>query len=124
MSAASPETASAPRRAAETAGGVASAPLARSMGALGAVPLPLLLAGLAVAIVASVVVSVGIGAVPIPAGEVARILLHDLTNGLLGGRADWSPTDEEIVWSFRAPRVLLAVVVGAGLAVGLPRHHP
>jgi len=117
MSAASPETTAAPRRAAETTGGVASAPLARSMGALGAVPLPLLFAGLAVAIVASVVVSVGIGAVPIPAGEVARILLHDLTNGLLGGRADWSPTDEEIVWSFRAPRVLLAVVVGAGLAV-------
>ncbi len=116
MSTASPETTAA-RGAAETTGGLASTPLARSMGALGAVPLPLLLAGLAVAIVASVVVSVGIGAVPIPAGEVARILLHDLTNGLLGGRADWSPTDEEIVWSFRAPRVLLAVVVGAGLSV-------
>ncbi len=118
MSAASPKTTSASRRrAGRTSGGLASAPLARSLGALGAVPLPLLLAGLAVAIALSVVVSVGIGAVPIPAGEVARILLHNLTNGLLGGRADWSPTDEEIVWSFRAPRVLLAVVVGAGLSV-------
>lgn len=90
---------------------------ARSMGLLGVVPLGVLLLALLALIVVSVVVSVGIGAVPIPAGEVARILLHDLTNGLLGGRVDWSPTAEEIVWTFRAPRVLLAVVVGAGLAV-------
>lgn len=87
------------------------------MGLLGAVPLPLLLLAIAVAIVASVVVTVGVGAVPLPAGEVTRILLHDLTGGALGGHATWSATDEQIVWQFRAPRVLLAVVVGAGLAV-------
>ncbi len=89
----------------------------RSLGLLGAVPLPLLLLALAAAIVASVVISVGIGAVPIPAERVARILLHDLTGGALGGRVSWSATEEQIVWNFRAPRVLLAVVVGAGLAV-------
>ncbi|MEU5317779.1 iron ABC transporter permease [Streptomyces sp. NPDC021056] len=59
------------------------------------------------------VVAVSIGAVNIPVGEVWRILLHHLT----GREATGDPALDQIVWTFRAPRVALAALVGAGLAV-------
>lgn len=73
--------------------------------------LPLLL----VLLVASVVLGVGTGAVPLPAERVTRILVsHILPKAVT---VDWSPTDDQIVWIFRLPRVLLAIIVGAALAV-------
>jgi iron complex transport system permease protein len=75
------------------------------------VPLAPLLTGLAVALVASMVMAVGIGPVAIPFGEVWRTLLAELAGDGAGGpRA-------VIVTQIRFPRVLLAAVVGAGLAV-------
>lgn len=37
---------------------------------------------------------------------------------------DWSRSQEIIIWQIRAPRVLLAAIVGAGLAIaGQPFRH-
>ncbi|MGW0576120.1 FecCD family ABC transporter permease [Streptomyces sp. NPDC002920] len=59
------------------------------------------------------VLAVSIGAVNIPVGDVWGILLHHVTG--LGATED--PALDQIVWTFRAPRVVLAALVGAGLAV-------
>lgn len=69
--------------------------------------LGLLLAALCV----SVVLATGFGAAPIPPREVWDVLVAHAT-----GRVEASTTDT-IVWSIRVPRVILAVVVGAGLAL-------
>ncbi|KUO17379.1 FecCD family ABC transporter permease [Streptomyces dysideae] len=58
-------------------------------------------------------VAVSIGAVTIPLGDVWGIVLHHLGGG--GATAD--PALDQIVWNFRTPRVVLAALVGAGLAV-------
>lgn len=76
------------------------------------VPYPLILGLLGLAAVVSVVVATGIGPVRVPAGEVARILLHHL-----GGGGDTTANADLIVWRLRFPRVLLGAVVGAGLAL-------
>ncbi|MEU2584075.1 iron ABC transporter permease [Streptomyces avermitilis] len=59
------------------------------------------------------VVAVSIGAVNIPIGDVWGILLHHVT----GQGATGDLALNQIVWTFRAPRVVLAALVGAGLAV-------
>ncbi|MGW0708307.1 FecCD family ABC transporter permease [Streptomyces sp. NPDC002643] len=59
------------------------------------------------------VVAVSIGAVTIPVSEVWAVLLHHIT----GQGATGDPALDQIVWTFRAPRVALAALVGAGLAV-------
>jgi iron complex transport system permease protein len=58
-------------------------------------------------------VAVSIGAVTVPLSDVWRIILHHVT----GGGATGDPALDQIVWNFRAPRVVLAALVGAGLAV-------
>ncbi len=72
---------------------------------------PALLCALLVAIVAAVAV----GAVPLPFEKVVRIILNHLLPNVT--TVDWSPTEDQIVWQFRLPRVLLAAIVGAALAV-------
>ena len=74
----------------------------------------LLVAGLVALLVLSATVATAIGAVGVPPGTVAGILAH---TGLGAPEGSWSPDQEAIVWSVRAPRVLLALAVGAGLAV-------
>lgn len=64
-------------------------------------------------LVAVMVAAVSIGAVNIPVGDVWGILLHHLT----GRGTTGDPALDQIVWTFRAPRVALAALVGAGLAV-------
>ncbi|MEU6732683.1 iron ABC transporter permease [Streptomyces physcomitrii] len=59
------------------------------------------------------IVAISIGAVNIPLGDVWSIVLHHVTGR--GTGAD--PAVDQIVWNFRTPRVVLAAVVGAGLAV-------
>ncbi|WP_375341762.1 FecCD family ABC transporter permease [Patulibacter defluvii] len=71
----------------------------------------LLLPALALLLVASAVLSTGFGAEPLA----PRIVLGVLEQRLLGGPVD--PTFEAIVWDIRVPRTILAVVVGAGLAL-------
>ncbi|MGB6244499.1 FecCD family ABC transporter permease [Gordonia sp. (in: high G+C Gram-positive bacteria)] len=70
--------------------------------------------GLTAVAVVSVVMSIGIGPADISPATVLRILAHHLG---LSVDPDWTPAQESIVWRLRVPRVLLAVGVGAGLAV-------
>jgi iron complex transport system permease protein len=62
------------------------------------------------ALIVSVLVAIGIGPVGVPVDEVVRILAGRLGGGGGEGAADL------IVWRLRLPRVLMAAVVGAGLA--------
>ncbi|GAB4424047.1 MAG: iron ABC transporter permease [Chloroflexi bacterium OHK40] len=73
------------------------------------------LAGLSLALLAAIVVAVAIGAVPLPFERVVRIILHHLLPGAVP--VTWTPTEDQIVWQFRLPRALLAVIVGAALSV-------
>lgn len=75
-----------------------------------------ILIGLTIMIAISVVFSVSVGAVAIPFDRVVRIILAHLSpNG--STTPDWTATEDRIVWMFRLPRVLLAVIVGASLSV-------
>lgn len=67
-----------------------------------------LCAGLAVAIV----LAIGFGTVSIAPADTVRVLWAHL-----GGRTGGDPLTDQIVWQFRAPRVLLAAVAGAGLGL-------
>lgn len=59
--------------------------------------------------------AVSVGATSIPLRLVAGIALDHLWPGVLP--VDWSPGRAAIVWDIRFPRVLLAAMVGAGLAL-------
>lgn len=74
-------------------------------------PLPVLVPALLALLAVSVVVSTGFGAEPLA----PRIVLDVFEHRLFGGVYD--PTYDAIVWDIRVPRTLLAVVVGAGLAI-------
>ncbi|GLZ01592.1 iron ABC transporter permease [Actinoplanes sp. NBRC 103695] len=72
------------------------------------------LLGLTAGLLVTGVIAVGTGAIAISPAIVARIIGHQL----LGiGEVTWTPPQEAIVWSVRLPRVLLGMLVGAGLAV-------
>jgi len=74
----------------------------------------MLVAGLGVVVVAAAVVALGSGAVRIAPSEVVAILLR---HAGLGDGGDVGATEDAVLWSIRLPRVLLAIGVGAGLAV-------
>ncbi|KOV60469.1 FecCD family ABC transporter permease [Streptomyces sp. MMG1121] len=59
------------------------------------------------------VVAISIGAVNIPVGDVWGIVVHHVCGQ--GTTSDMAT--DQIVWNFRTPRVVLAALVGAGLAV-------
>ncbi|BDP43184.1 iron ABC transporter permease [Deinococcus aetherius] len=61
-------------------------------------------------LLAALVLAVGLGSVTIPPGEVLGALWRGLSGAELGG-------NDVIVWQIRLPRVVMAVVVGACLAV-------
>ncbi|MGH3567373.1 MAG: FecCD family ABC transporter permease [Pseudonocardia sp.] len=71
--------------------------------------------GLAALLVVSIPVAVGLGPVTVPPGTVTSIIGHHLLGfpPVLTG----DPSQDSIVWLVRAPRVLLAAVVGAALAM-------
>lgn len=68
---------------------------------------------LSVVLVCSVLVAIGLGPAVVAPGETVRYLVAALSGGEIG--AD-EVTRYQIVWQIRTPRVLLAAVVGAGLA--------
>lgn len=72
------------------------------------------LAVLAVALVLSIIAGIALGPTTVPLPDVLRFLGKAITGGTI--RAD-EVTGYSIVWHVRAPRVLLAAVVGAGLSV-------
>lgn len=74
----------------------------------------LLLVALGTVLLVSCVVSLGFGPARVPVEVVGRILLYK-TFGI--GEATWSAGQEPIVWLIRVPRLLLGVLVGAGLAL-------
>lgn len=71
--------------------------------------------GLAVALVLSAVITVGIGPVAIAPSTIVQIILHNVIG--VPTDASWSPAEQVIVWNVRMPRVTLGIVVGAGLAL-------
>src|SRR5579883_1459232 len=74
----------------------------------------LLIVCLLVTLLISITLAVMIGPVPIPPLQVWQIALSQVLPGFTG---NWSPAQVQIVWFIRFPRVLLAVLVGAGLSV-------
>lgn len=73
------------------------------------------LAGL---LVVSIIASLMLGAVRVPAGDVVRILAHHVAGTPLDDSAAGEfGRNDAIIWTIRAPRVVLSVVVGAGLAI-------
>lgn len=75
-------------------------------------PLPVVVAVLAVGLLVTLTLAVTIGPVELSMTMVWQIAFAKLT----GGTGDWSIAQENIVWMLRFPRVLLAAVVGGGLA--------
>jgi iron complex transport system permease protein len=73
----------------------------------------LVLVVLLAVLLGAMIVAISIGAVTVPVGDVWRIIWHHLT----GGGTVTDPAMDPIVWNFRTPRVVLAALVGAGLAV-------
>ncbi|QOV38754.1 iron ABC transporter permease [Streptomyces ferrugineus] len=71
----------------------------------------LLTAGLSVALVVLVPVAAGIGAYPIPVGDVLASIQHKV--GLGGGESD--RVAESVLWNVRFPRIVLALLIGASL---------
>ncbi|AMO59313.1 transport system permease [Mycolicibacterium phlei] len=76
---------------------------------------PVVLTLLAVLLVATATTGVAVGSVAVPAAEVWQILLHRVLPRAFD--QTWSPARAAIVLDARLPRVLLAALVGAGLAV-------
>ncbi|ARQ68802.1 FecCD family ABC transporter permease [Streptomyces marincola] len=74
---------------------------------------PVLLVGLLVSMVAAI----GLGSAVVPPEDTARYLWAALTGGAIPAE---DLTEYQVIWQVRTPRVLLAVIVGAGLsAVGV-----
>lgn len=66
---------------------------------------------LVVLLLVSAVIAVGIGAAQIAPGDVLQVVWRHLTGGQAGGPHDL------IIWELRLPRIVLALLVGGGLAV-------
>lgn len=67
------------------------------------------------ALVVSLSFAISVGAVQVPLTTVWGVFLNKLSPGLI--EETWSQSREAIVWQIRLPRALLAMMVGAGLAV-------
>lgn len=78
-----------------------------------AVPLPVSLIVLGALLVLMILVAAAIGSVSVSIGDSWQIVWGHLT----GQAIAVDPALDQIVWNFRIPRVLLAALCGAGLAV-------
>jgi iron complex transport system permease protein len=77
------------------------------------VPLSLCLVVLGALLVLVILVAAAVGSVSVSLGDSWRIVWAHVT----GGSSGVNPAFDQIVWNFRIPRVLLAALCGAGLAV-------
>ncbi|MEJ6404834.1 iron ABC transporter permease [Yoonia sp. 2307UL14-13] len=73
------------------------------------------LVGGVILLVISLSLAISVGAVPVPLGTVWGVILNKLSPGII--EETWSRSREAIVWEIRFPRALLAMMVGAGLAM-------
>lgn len=79
---------------------------------------PIIFFVLIAAVVLSVILSVSIGQVSIPFQQSFRILIQQMTSGQFGSTGETASSMYiDIIWQIRFPRVLLAMVIGAGLAL-------
>ena len=67
-------------------------------------------------IVGVLTISVTIGAVNVSAGDIGKILVNKISGKDIF-RIAWEGKTENIIWNIRFPRVLMAFIVGAGLAL-------
>jgi len=74
--------------------------------------LPVALGGLVCLLLFSALIGISLGAVSIPPDQVVRIL----AGRLLPLAPTWAPADEQIILTLRLPRIVAALIVGAGLA--------
>lgn len=79
------------------------------------VPLAVCLGALAVGLVLTGGVAVSAGSVTMPLGQVWGIVVDRIVPGVVV--QDWTAVRAAIVWDSRLPRVVLAAVVGAALAL-------
>ncbi len=77
--------------------------------------LPILVVALLAVLVVSTAVSVGVGATSVPLNHVADIVWQHFGGGHVTMEA--TAAEDRIVWQIRLPRTILAVAVGAGLAL-------
>ena len=75
---------------------------------------PVLL-GLAIVLVASVIIAIGLGPVGVTPPTVLRVIGHHTIG--VPEVANWARTDDAIIWEVRLPRVLLGAIVGSALGV-------
>jgi iron complex transport system permease protein len=75
----------------------------------------ILLVGGMLVLLVSLSIAVSVGAVAVPAGTVWGVLANKLSPGFI--EQTWSQGREAIVWNIRFPRAILAMMVGAGLAI-------
>ena len=87
---------------------------ARRTGLVRRPPGGLLFVGMLALLVVVIVLSFGIGPLRIPPGDVVHVIAHKL--GLVDAGA-LTQRDISVVWNLRVPRALLAVIVGASLAM-------
>lgn len=76
---------------------------------------PTVLAGGALLVLVSTFGSVLVGSVAVPPADVLSIAAHQMFPGWVADGGD--PALQRIVWQYRMPRALLALLVGAGLAL-------
>lgn len=70
---------------------------------------------LLIALAVAAFLGITVGAVPLTLGETLNVIAHHTLTP--HSPITWSPSVDAIIWQVRLPRVLLAVVVGASLAV-------
>ncbi|WP_309238375.1 FecCD family ABC transporter permease [Actinoplanes aureus] len=77
------------------------------------IPTTALVVVLLAALVLAILTAVAVGTVAMPLGVVWQVISAHLTGGPVGV----DPLSDQIIWQYRTPRVLLAALAGAGLAV-------
>jgi iron complex transport system permease protein len=91
------------------------------------IALPIAIAALVALPIATALLCLSAGRYQVPAAHVFGILLHELLGGFRLAAADWlpsglatvswTPTERIVVTTVRLPRVLMAGIAGAGLAL-------
>jgi len=82
---------------------------------LSGTPFAALVVALLLGVALSTVVAVSLGPVQVPVDVTAGVIAHRLAPQLAGPAG--TPVEQQIVWDLRLPRALLALLVGAGLAL-------